>query len=166
VNLGALHRYRGYIVLAGVILILWAAYYFLWPTYSRHRYIDPQDVFLATIPEARATYEVHADRDPALLKRLVRALNTGREKFVQIKLAVGGVIMLHRRHGPSILIRYGRVRPGGGMVFREAPRAFGAGRPLGVCAARALKSLCLVAERRWTHVQAAAGVCIRLVRRE
>jgi hypothetical protein len=105
-----------------VVVVAAGAYHFLWPRFSSDRWIDPKDVFLVVIPEVRETYEVHRDRDPALLKRLVRALNGGREKFVQIKLAVGGVIVLHRRHGPSILIRYGRVRPGGGMVFREPPR--------------------------------------------
>ncbi len=119
---------RAPIIVAALILALSAAYYLLWPRYSWQRYIDPQHVFLAVIPEVRDTHEVRHDRDPALLKRLVRALNAGREKFVQIKLAVGGVLVLHRRRGPSILaesilIRYGQARPGGAMLFREPPRA-------------------------------------------
>jgi len=111
----------GLVLVAALVMAAVAAYHFLWPRYSRERYIDPEDVLLAVIPEVRETYEVHRGTDPALLKRLVRAVNGGREKFVQIKSFVGGVLVLHRRRGPSIRIRYGQARPGGPMLFREPP---------------------------------------------
>jgi hypothetical protein len=66
VNLGALRRYRVYIILAGVILTLWAAYEFFWPTYSWENYIDPDDVRLAAIPDGRNAYEVHAIEEAML----------------------------------------------------------------------------------------------------
>jgi len=112
----------GFLVVAGVVVGVIAAYHFLWPRYSWQRYIDPENVFLAVIPEVPETYEVHRHRDPALLKRLVRALNGGRD-HPAIRLGLGGVLVLHRRGGPSILIRYGGAPLGGAILFREPPRA-------------------------------------------
>ena len=112
------------LIIAVLVVAALAAYHFLWPCYSWQRHIDPEDVLMAAIPEGRERYEVHRETDLALLRRLVRALNGGREKFVQIKLAVGNVLVLHRRRGPSILIRYGRAGPGGPMLFREPPTAY------------------------------------------
>ncbi len=116
-------KVRGLLLAAVLVVAALAAYHFLWPSYSWQRHIDPEDVLMAAIPEVRENYEVRRETDPALLKRLIRALNGGREKFVQIKLAVGGVLVLHRRRGPSVLIRYGRAGPGGPMLFREPPTA-------------------------------------------
>jgi hypothetical protein len=71
VNLGALHRYRGYVVVTGVILILWAAYYFLWPTYSSENYIDRNEVRLAVISGPSGTYELYQSESPRLLRSFV-----------------------------------------------------------------------------------------------
>ncbi len=60
-SFGALRRYRGYIILSGAVLILWAAYEFLWPTYSWENYIDPDEVRLAAIPHGRNRSEMGQD---------------------------------------------------------------------------------------------------------
>jgi len=120
VNLGAFRRYRSYIILAVVVLVLWAAYELLWPTYSRQNYIDPDEVRVLAISHGRDTYELHRQSAPRLFTQLVLALNAGRRSIPQRRVDFGeGIIVVHRQRGWPTLIGYGRTRRNGPMLFRD-----------------------------------------------
>ena len=107
-------------ILAVLVLACVAAYHILWPTYSWENYIDPDEVRLATTSYLGETYEVQRDKAPRLLRRLIGALNGGRRSFPQTKVDFDdGVIVVHRSRGSSVLIRYGRTRKDGPILFRD-----------------------------------------------
>ena len=112
-----------FLITAALALLLWAAYEFLWPKHSWENYIDPDEVRLAAILEARETYEVHRNAAPRLLSRLVAAVNGAPKRARQIKLDVeDGVIVFHRSAGSPMLIRYGWQQKGGPILFRDRYR--------------------------------------------
>lgn len=117
-------RFRGFVILAAVGLLLWAAYDLLWPTYSGEKYLDPDEVRLVAISHGRETYEVHRQRASGVLGQVLHALNAGRRTFPQRRVDFGeGMIVVHRQRGRPILIEYGRTRPEGPMLFRDETAA-------------------------------------------
>ncbi len=102
-----------------VVAILVLADRVIFPRFSRAGRINADDVLVAMLPnEVR---EVHLDTEPRLLKQLVRSLNAGRT-WMNPKIKLGELIILHFRHGPSRVISYGQFKDGGCYYFRGEVR--------------------------------------------
>lgn len=86
----------------------------LWPKYSWERNIDPDDVVAAVLPNE--LYEVHRERNPRLLKRLVRALN-GARSWPRYRIKWAEETILHFRRGPSLAFYYGELKDGSEIYF-------------------------------------------------
>jgi len=86
----------------------------LWPRYSRERHIDPDDVVVAVLPNEGC--EVHRDKEPRLLRRLVRALS-GARAWMSYGIDWEQEIILHFRREPSLVIRYGQLKKGSALYF-------------------------------------------------
>jgi hypothetical protein len=87
--------------------------------YSKDRYIDPDDVRYVLVPPYW-TYgcEVHAEKEPQLVKNLIRALNRGRSRGTS-KLAFNSEMIIHRWNKPSIFISFDDMGDSGAMMFRD-----------------------------------------------
>jgi len=128
--------------LAIVVAVVLLADRLLWPRYSRERFIDPDDVRLATVPPYWPyASEVYRDREPRLLRRLITALNRGRSG-PRYKLALGQEIVIHRWDKPSILIRFDELRDGGPLLFRDESRDRSGGLYRSRALRRVLEDIC------------------------
>jgi hypothetical protein len=101
---------RVLILVAAVVL----ADRLLWPRYSRERHVDPDDAVATVLPNEAC--EVLAGKEPALLKRLVRALSSARS-WIKYGIDWDQEIILHFRRGPPLVIRYGQIGIGKGGAY-------------------------------------------------
>ena len=99
------------LIIVGIILL---ADRLLWPKYSWERHIDPDDVLVAMLPNE--LYEVHWEKEPRLLKRLVRAVN-GARSWMSFGIKWDQEVILHFRRGPSLAIYYGPLKEGSEVYF-------------------------------------------------
>lgn len=99
------------LIIVGIILL---ADRLLWPKYSWERHIDPDDVLVAMLPNE--LYEVHWEKEPRLLKRLVRAVN-GARSWMSFGINWDQEMILHFRRGPSLAIDYGELKNGSEIYF-------------------------------------------------
>lgn len=99
------------LIIVGIILL---ADRLLWPRYSWERHIDPDDVLVAVLPNE--LYEVHREKEPRLLRRLVRALN-GARSWMRYGIKWDQEMILHFRRGRSLAIYYGELKDGSQIYF-------------------------------------------------
>lgn len=63
-------------------------------------------------------WEAHAEKEPQLVRNLIRALNRGRSRGTS-RLAFNGEVIIHRWSKPSIFITFDDRRDSGAITFRD-----------------------------------------------